>query len=556
MDLTHSCGRSDLGTRSKLELDPETTERAEKSRQDLDSRVVLSTPNVRAQISVKMPTGETITVDVDLSDTYDIIRQKTLDKMGILFDQQFSVPTPTGETIMLDVDLSDTNDIIRQKLQDKMGILADQQRKKSVGIPMMEALRTETNSSKGIVYPESWAVESADARTLAGDKKVLEKIKKDAIFTRISKSGSVIGRVIHRERFMFGRMAWNTRLRQHVGCEQQLERHPGHGDAEWSMTEILHQHNLANDKGDGMARLTMPELFHPAKMSGAVISSNGAQGLKKVKAKTLSQLAPKHAKLFKQLYADMIEVTHEDVSMPQKFRPAADPLAKKKDEEGAKGSKIREDPDAHTYYDGVLHFSDLEAYLRLRLGEELTSHQVLVRLVGTWQKAVVTAQYGNTYFDVKPQSDDAKRSHVHRLQIRHRAVLVVGERDREALQAQNDSFDAARTQDPDQIKTDRNFSVGDEVEVCAGGEVAEIWADIKLALGLACHVSFDDFTLMMLNHFDAKAPEVKFLMDGMTEEFYVERYHWFEGGFPDGSFDVNLFEPGGCSTGFGCGLTA
>ena len=48
----------------------------------------------------------------------------------------------------------------------------------------MEALRTETNSSKGIVYPESWAVESADARTLAGDKKVLEKIKKDAIFTR------------------------------------------------------------------------------------------------------------------------------------------------------------------------------------------------------------------------------------------------------------------------------------------------------------------------------------------------------------------------------------
>ena len=42
----------------------------------------------------------------------------------------------------------------------------------------------------------------------------------------------------------------------------------------------------------------------------------------------------------------------------------------------------------------------------------------------------------------------------------------------------------------------------------------------------------------------------------MTEEFYVERYHWFEGGFPDGSFDVNLFEPGGCSTGFGCGLTA
>ena len=96
-----------------------------------------------------------------------------------------------------------------------------------------------------------------------------------------------------------------------------------------------------------------------------------------------------------------------------------------------------------------------------------------------------------------------------------------------------------------------------QVEVCAGGEVAEIWADIKLALGLAlrprkghtpnlcvpgdprettgpstdpltafffsllpqaCHVSFDDFTLMMLNHFDAKAPEVKFLMDGARRE--------------------------------------
>ena len=129
--------------------------------------LVLRPPNnTRKQIFVKTLTGKTITLDVDSSDSIEIVKEKIEDKEDIpasyqrlifagnqlkdhrtLADckidhgstlqlvlrlrgqyMQIFVKTLTGKTISLDFDPSDSIESVKQKIEDKEGIPAGYQR--------------------------------------------------------------------------------------------------------------------------------------------------------------------------------------------------------------------------------------------------------------------------------------------------------------------------------------------------------------------------------------------------------------------------------------------